>query len=31
MVNDAVAANLPCTLAQRYNRERFQRLFARRS
>jgi glycosyl-4,4'-diaponeurosporenoate acyltransferase len=29
MVGYAVAANLPCILAQRYNRARFQRLLAR--
>jgi len=31
MINYALAANLPCILAQRYNRLRFQRLLARRS
>jgi glycosyl-4,4'-diaponeurosporenoate acyltransferase len=31
MVTYAVTANLPCILAQRYNRLRFQRLLARRS
>jgi glycosyl-4,4'-diaponeurosporenoate acyltransferase len=31
MVSYALAANLPCILAQRYNRLRFQRLLARRS
>ena len=31
MVAFAVAANLPCILAQRYNRQRFQRLRARRA
>jgi glycosyl-4,4'-diaponeurosporenoate acyltransferase len=31
MVTYAIAANLPCILAQRYNRLRFQRLLARRS
>jgi len=31
MVTFAVAANLPCILAQRYNRQRFQRLRARRA
>ena len=31
MVAYALAANLPCILAQRYNRLRFQRLLARRS
>lgn len=31
MVGYAVAANLPCILAQRYNRARFQRLLARRA
>ncbi|MHB1307682.1 MAG: glycosyl-4,4'-diaponeurosporenoate acyltransferase CrtO family protein [Limisphaerales bacterium] len=31
MVGYAVAANLPCILAQRYNRARFQRLLARRT
>jgi glycosyl-4,4'-diaponeurosporenoate acyltransferase len=30
MVAYALAANLPCILAQRYNRSRFQRLLARR-
>jgi len=30
IVGYAVAANLPCVLAQRYNRARFQRLLARR-
>jgi glycosyl-4,4'-diaponeurosporenoate acyltransferase len=29
MVAFALAANLPCILAQRYNRQRFQRLLAR--
>ena len=31
MVAYALAANLPCILAQRYNRARFQRLLTRRS
>ncbi len=31
IVGYAVAANLPCILAQRYNRLRFERLLARRS
>lgn len=31
MVSYAVVANLPCILAQRYNRLRFRRLLARRS
>jgi len=30
MVSYAVVANLPCILAQRYNRARFQRVLARR-
>ena len=30
MIAYAVAANLPCILAQRYNRSRFQRVLARR-
>jgi len=30
MVGYALVANLPCILAQRYNRARFQRLVARR-
>jgi glycosyl-4,4'-diaponeurosporenoate acyltransferase len=31
MVGYALVANLPCILAQRYNRSRFQRLLARKS
>jgi hypothetical protein len=30
MVTYALVANLPCILAQRYNRLRFQRVLARR-